>query len=261
MALSTMQDIAGCRAVLEGIENAESFAKSIRLELAYKLSPGAEFGGKNYIETPKSDGYRSIHFVVRYKHPTIAKLKARRVEIQIRSLLQHQWATALETVDLFTGQTLKSGGGDLRWRRFFSISSSIFAHQENRPLIPNMPVSFSDLTSEMGALAAELHVVERLQGWSRVMNGVLDGIKTRDTYLYLVELDVDANTTHVKPYAPVELKQAYENYLSSEMNNENMPNRSAVLVNAYSLDEVREAFPGYYGDTKSFLQALGLIKN
>jgi hypothetical protein len=75
----------------------------------------------------------------------------------------------------------------------------------------------------------------------------------------LVELDVDKSTTHIRPYRPEDLKVAQENYLSSELKNENGPNRSAVLVKAYSLDEVREAFPGYYGDTKAFLRALRLV--
>jgi ppGpp synthetase/RelA/SpoT-type nucleotidyltranferase len=261
MALSTMQDIAGCRAVMDSVENAELFAQSIRSELAQKLSPGSQIGEKNYIENPKADGYRSIHFVVRYKASSSIEAKGRKIEIQIRSLLQHRWATALETVDLFTGQTLKNGGGNVRWRRFFALSSNIFAHQENRPLIPGMPVSYGDLSTEMQDLAGELRVVERLQGWSKVMRDVLEGSKPRDlrgVFCYLVELDVDESTTHIRPYRPEELKVAHENYLASELENGNVPNRSAVLVKAYSLDEVREAFPGYYGDTKAFLRALHL---
>jgi putative GTP pyrophosphokinase len=157
---------------------------------------------------------------------------------------------------------LKSGGGDPRWRRFFALSSGIFAYEEGRPLTPGCPISVSDLTQEMKDLAVELRVVEKLRGWSRVMRDVLERSTPRDiraVYCYLVELDVDKSTTHVRGYGPDDLKIAHENYLASELANKNHPSRSTVLVKAYSIREVREAFPGYYGDTKAFLCSLHLI--
>jgi ppGpp synthetase/RelA/SpoT-type nucleotidyltranferase len=260
MALSTMQDIAGCRAVLDKVENAEAFANSIRGELTEKLSPVQEIREKNYIDSPKADGYRSMHFVVSYESPNAAGLRARRVEIQVRSLLQHRWATALEAVDLFTGQTLKNGGGDSQWRRFFAVSSSIFAHQERRPLVPGMPVSLSDLQKEMNYLAKELRVVSKLQAWTNVIKGAFEGPKARFVYSYLVELDVDKATTQIRKYGPDSLKTAELDYLNAELKNNKLPSRNAVLVKAYSVAEVRKSFPGYYGDTKAFLQALQLSK-
>jgi ppGpp synthetase/RelA/SpoT-type nucleotidyltranferase len=260
MALSTMQDIAGCRAVLDTVENAEVFAKSIRGELTEKLSPLREIREKNYIDGPKADGYRSMHFVVSYESPNAPGLRARRVEIQVRSLLQHRWATALEAVDLFTGQTLKNGGGDSRLRRFFAVSSSIFAHQERRPLVPGMSVSLRDLQKEMNYLATELRVVRKLQAWTSVIKGAFEGPKAHFVYSYLVELDVDKETTKISKYGPDSLQTAESDYLKAELNNNNLPSRNAVLVKAYSVAEVRKSFPGYYGDTKAFLQALQLTK-
>jgi len=260
MALSTMQDIAGCRVVLDTVENAELFAKSIRGELTQKLSPVREIRERNYIGDPKADGYRSMHFVVSYESPNAAGLRARRVEIQVRSLLQHRWATALEAVDLFSGQTLKNGGGDSQWRRFFAVSSSIFAHQEKRPLIPSMPVSLRELQEEMNHLATELRVVNKLQAWTNVIKAAFEGPKAQFVYSYLVELDVDKGTTQISKYGPDGLQTAERAYLKAELKNKDLPNRNAVLVKAYSVAEVRKSFPGYYGDTKAFLQALQLVK-
>ena len=46
-----------------------------------------------------------------------------RIEIQIRSRLQHAWATAVETVDAFSGTSLKTTGGSgsekTDWGRFY----------------------------------------------------------------------------------------------------------------------------------------------
>ena len=96
--LSQMQDIGGCRAVLRTSDNAYDLASDfvisrIRHELVRH---------KNYIEYPRQSGYRSIHLVYEYNSDRSTHWQGLKTEIQIRSLLQHQWATAVETVGTFT---------------------------------------------------------------------------------------------------------------------------------------------------------------
>jgi ppGpp synthetase/RelA/SpoT-type nucleotidyltranferase len=239
MALSTMQDIAGCRVVLDTVEIAEVFANGIRGVLTEKLSPVRAIREKNYIDGPKQDGYRSMHFVVSYESPNASVVRPRRVEIQVRSLLQHRWATALEAVDLFTGQTLKNGGGDSRWLRFFAVSSSIFAHHKKRPLVPGMPESLRDLQVEMNRLAKELRVVSKLQAWTNVIKDASEGPKPRFVYSYLVELDVDKGTPQISKYGPDSLMIAERDYLKAELNNKNLPNRTAVLGRVHTSEALR----------------------
>jgi ppGpp synthetase/RelA/SpoT-type nucleotidyltranferase len=59
MQLSQMQDIGGCRAVVKSIQHVGHLVSS------YKKSRFAHIfrGEKNYIESPKADGYRSHHLV------------------------------------------------------------------------------------------------------------------------------------------------------------------------------------------------------
>jgi ppGpp synthetase/RelA/SpoT-type nucleotidyltranferase len=97
MKLASMQDIAGCRAVVNSIEDV------LQLASRYPVK-------RDYINQPNEDGYRSIHIVEQHER--------QKIEIQIRSRLQHVWASALETVDLLLDQKLKLGSGDPRWRRF-----------------------------------------------------------------------------------------------------------------------------------------------
>ena len=257
MALNTMQDIAGCRIVLDDAKSADAFASSLRVKLSENPGSSSIVKETDYIRNPKADGYRSIHFVMAYKSANHPELKARRVEVQIRSQLQHRWATALEAVDLFTGQTLKSGGGDPRWRRFFALASSIFAFDEQCSPVPGMPISPRDGRAEMRQLANDLYVVKRLQTWSSIMKDVLEN-QLSDSHTYLIELDAFAHTTRIRTYAPESTKEAHKNYVESELSNSNQNHRSSVLVKAYSFAEVRQSFPGYYGDTKLFLKALNL---
>jgi len=265
MALTTMQDIVGCRLVVGKMEDVQRLAGNIKSVLASKLSSGGDIREYDYIEKPKAGGYRSIHFVVRYQ-PEIQGVDSQRIEIQVRSLLQHRWATAVETVDLFTQQTLKIGGGDSRWRDFFALTASLFAQHEQCVPVPGLAVEPKQLESRMRVLASELRVVECLQHWSAIMRDVLEAPRQHrrvheglDRYCYLVEIDIDQRMTKIMPFPPELIKFAHKMYLETEERNLRFPNRSAVLATAYSLADLRAAYPGYYGDTAAFLENTGLV--
>jgi hypothetical protein len=94
-----------------------------------------------------------------------------------------------------------------------------------------------------------------------VIKAASEGPKPSFVYSYLVELDVDKGTTQISKYGPDSLMTAERDYLNAELKNNKLSNRNnAVLVKAYSVAEVCKSFPGYYGDTKAFLQALQLTK-
>jgi ppGpp synthetase/RelA/SpoT-type nucleotidyltranferase len=260
MKLTTMQDVGGCRAIVASINEASVLSGHFREYIAPKLNDLSH--EDDYISRPKDDGYRGIHFVVRYqsKHPELKNLPAKRIEIQIRSLLQHRWATAVETVDLFTGQTLKTGGGDPRWKRFFALASSRFALEEGCPTAPNTPTEQNEVNDEIRSLAQQLQVVDRIWSWAGAMEAILDDTTDYGTDArYLVELDVDAKKTVITVFPQQRLADADSAYRRAERENRDLPNKSAVLVSADSLEEVREAYPGYYGDAKAFLYHAGLL--
>jgi ppGpp synthetase/RelA/SpoT-type nucleotidyltranferase len=97
MNLSQMQDIAGCRAIVRDVEMAKRMYKDYYLKGNLKHK---RVGKKDYITYPKKDGYRSLHLIYEYKSDKgKTDYDKLRVEVQIRSRLQHLWATAVETVD------------------------------------------------------------------------------------------------------------------------------------------------------------------
>jgi hypothetical protein len=256
MQVTTMQDLGGCRAVVNSIESVAKLTEQFR-EISPKLDDPKEY---NYIRNPKPDGYRSVHFVVRYRprSEVYRHLPSRRIEIQIRSALQHKWATALETIDLFTAQTLKTGGGQHFWKRFFVLTSSLFAMKEDCPVVPDSVVSNDDLLQETRGLWRGLRIREQFNGWITAAQELIPQEHgTNDTYL--VEVDVDRKATTVKGFS--NLLEAYKEYGNAERKNQQIQGRTAVLVSASSVNQLRGAFPSYYGDTKAFLDEVeGIIR-
>jgi len=108
--LSQMQDIGGCRAIVNNVKQVELLVE------AYKRSRFAHVfkGTKDYIDSPKRDGYRGIHLIYQYKalESQNAAYDKLRVEFQLRTKVQHAWATGVEAVGIFTNQALKSNVGD-----------------------------------------------------------------------------------------------------------------------------------------------------
>lgn len=263
MKLTQMQDIGGCRAIMPTIEDVqkmiESYEKSIAKNPSRKGQPSirTEFVETyDYIKNPKSDGYRSFHLVSKYRSTSKDKqaFNGLRIEIQIRSRLQHAWATAVETVSTFTDQALKSGLGDDRWKRFFALMGSLIAIREGCPTVPNTPIEKSELIVEVKRLYQELQVEVILMGISAVVPMAKDAME--DSEAYLLVLDANKKTLEVKSYSEKELSNASAEYLRVEEQYVNDPSVQAVLVSVDSLASLQSAYPNYYLDTRDFLDVV-----
>lgn len=175
--LTQIQDIGGCRAVLRDMRHLKK-VEALYLEASQKgdrRRPYLNKAPSHYIAEPKADGYRGIHLVYRYrseqeKHHAYNEMK---IEIQLRTKAQHSWATAVEIVDLFTGQGLKGDLGrneaDPEWKRFFALMSSWIAMEEESPTVPGAPTRKTTLLRELREVAVELHAVHVLTGYGRAI--------------------------------------------------------------------------------------------
>jgi ppGpp synthetase/RelA/SpoT-type nucleotidyltranferase len=117
-----MQDLGGCRAIVDSIAGVEAL-------IALYRSGGTQHRLRedtSYIERPRRGGYRSHHFVLDFSGAgPDAAYDGRRVEIQIRTQLQHAWATAVEAVGMVRGEDLKAGDGNVDWLRLFALMASV----------------------------------------------------------------------------------------------------------------------------------------
>ena len=119
MSLDNIGDIAGCRCILHN-ENQIYRLKDLLIK-HYKSN--IDYSDKHdYIKNPQESGYRSLHLYV--KHP---KYK-RKVEIQLRTIEHHDWATLVEIIDLIFGTKIKEGTKDENQLKYFL---QLFSRKEN----------------------------------------------------------------------------------------------------------------------------------
>ena len=99
--LSIMQDIGGCRAVLATQEQVYQVEKRFRRN-SYRRN-GQHDTIRNYVDEPRSSGYRAIHIHTEYHD--------RRIEVQLRTRDQDLWAKFVEGLTSTTGVDFKNGAG------------------------------------------------------------------------------------------------------------------------------------------------------
>src|ERR1041385_4384880 len=224
MKLSQMQDIGGCRAVLRDVNQVDRLVTIYEESIAKNPHDRAEcIETYDYIKHPKRDGYRSIHYVYKYrsKSPQHQCFNGLRIEVQLRSQLQHAWATAVETVSTFTGQALKSNVGDAEWKRFFALMGSAIALREDRPLVPETPEDEDALVDELRTLALQLRIEAVLSGWSQAV--LIAGDWPMDAQAFLLVLDAKTKKVVVQGYRKNEMEKADEEYLKVEKENKDNP--------------------------------------
>lgn len=257
MSLSRMQDIGGLRAVVSNLNQLSRLYKNYK-ETNFTHELVSEH---NYVDSPKASGYRSIHLVYKYKLRTESPYDGLQIELQLRTKLQHAWATAVETVGTFLEHSLKSSEGPDEWLKFFSLVSSAFAHIEKTTLVPDYEtLSKQETFIRTTAEATRLGVKDLLLGYSSAVKAIpSSGI--RSAY-YLVELDLggDSKSVNITPFSRDRLEEANARY--SELEQEVAKGRDAqvVLVSAGSIESLKRAYPNYFLDTHEFLRHMDRIK-
>lgn len=253
MMLTQMADIGGCRAILPNVNNVDQLVALYQTARSKNPRRHQEIRIRDYIANPKVDGYRGIHIIVKYRS-TAAKHRAYndlKIEIQIRSKLQHAWATAVEIVDAFTGQGLKSGLklnlGDPDWRRFFVLMSGAIASRERKPAVPGMPEK-AVLKKELTMLGKKLQVEKILSGLNTAISVMS---KDPGVVSYMLVLNLADMLVRVVPF--FDQTVADESYLKQEKETQDNPKVFSVLVSVESVNALRTAYPNYYLDATKFL--------
>lgn len=244
--VSTMHDFAGCRMIFENIEDLINFrnymhSSSVMRNVEHELRH--EKSKYDYIENPKSTGYRGIHDVYRHFPRGSSRRQDKKpwdgllVELQYRTRAQHAWATAVEISDLIDGERTKFELDQSERGRFFAIASEIIARRHERMTKAFVNVPTQDLQEELQCLENKMGILKRLELLKQFedeeslrRHNVLNIYRSEDGSLKLQVLpfrnaalaiekaseleasDESINAVYVRSDNPKTLRSAYRNY-------------------------------------------------
>ena len=256
MGLGGLQDIGGARFVFEDVSS---------LLEAQKIITAAKFNHfvvdrepYDYVAHPKESGYRSIHFAYKYVSDN-AEYDGLRVELQLRTRMQHDWAMAVETAELISKSSLKASLGDENWLAFFKIASAVFARKEKMPVAE----SFNDYTEEeycvqYAALDQKYKFLDQLQALvSAVM--ITEEHTLKEGYAVIL-IQFTEKRVQLRHYPSAKLADA-TTYYSEVEKSINDENSAVVLVSVSDMKELQEAYPSYFLNASEFVQSLKDFNN
>lgn len=255
MRLGGVQDIGGARFVFEDIPTLLKAKDIIANATLDSFIPDRKI--YDYVTSeglgPKDSGYRSIHFIYKYisENPDYDGL---RVELQIRTRLQHDWAMAVETAELLSQSPLKAGLGDKYWMDFFKLSSAVFAKKEG------MPVEQSYASMDEQGFCIEYSKLEKKCRFLEQLQGLVSAVKITEQHslamgyavIYIHFVDRIVQLRH---YSNGELESASRYYSEVEKSINNIE-AAVVLVAVSDMKELQEAYPSYFLNASEFVQAL-----
>ncbi len=258
MKLSTMQDIGGVRAVLPSIsdvyELVQQYESSKRFTHILKDK-------KDYIASPKRDGYRGIHLIYRYnntlaRNGSAALYSGLMVEVQIRTKEQHIWATAVETMGTILDQPFKTRGGVKDWSEFFALMSSAIAIVEATSVLEEHEnLQPAQIYQQIATMAQKIRALDLVSGYSHAANIIEE--KYGSGFYNLIALNTKDRTINIKPYAKKDYEKAVADYSRREQSSEDY--EDVVLVSAGKLKSLKQAYPNYFLDMRNFLERIAVI--
>lgn len=254
MGLGGMQDIGGYRAVLKDVKDLKDLDKDLRYKRTYhKLEKVVD-----YTKNPKYTGYRSIHYIYRYSS-TKEIYDGLKIELQIRTKLQHNWATAVETAGIITKTSLKSNQGPDEWLDFFKVVSSLFAIKEELPVLEeHKNLTMQELMVECYKYCIELNILAKFKA-IRISSNKIENDKFRGDY-YLLNINITSMSVNIRIYNKQQFEEATNEYLKLEKLIDERKN-AVVLVSATSIKTLKKAYPSYFLDTSEFISAIEKINN
>lgn len=251
--LHKLQDLGGCRIILSSIAETRLLVDVLRNKVSSIVVKE-----NDYISAPKVDGYRSHHLIFCFRRPKPTPFDDLRIEVQVRTRLQHAWATTVEAVGLYKGEELKNQKGDRDWLRLFALMSAEFAEAENCATVPNTPGS--------RGRKREIKNLEKSLGALTILESIAKGFRGADAILapgykpshYLIRFDHSTKTVHVDPYN--EVRNATVSYDEAEESQRAGDQKDVVaLVEVDKINNLKAAYPNYFGDVDLFRRQLRQI--
>lgn len=248
MKLDRMEDIGGVRIIVENLHKVQEVSAAIKNGRTRNILRRE----RDYISNPKESGYRGIHLIYQYSGAKRQDFPFHNVELQIRTKIQHAWATTVEVVGTFTRQGLKASNGSSEWLEFFSLAGNVFAAVDQGELTSEHFSARDELIRQANILG----VLGKLQAYAVTTRYINDRHKKGDNYFMMT---LNANSGSIKVARFTTLERATKVYGAKEIELRNSTEEDVVLVSTESLKTLKLAYPNYFADTTQFRQILNKL--
>jgi hypothetical protein len=254
MQLGRMQDVGGLRAIVSDMRQLNELRKKYdRSRTKHSLERQYD-----YIAEPKESGYRGVHIIYKYHSPGDLRYDGLYVEIQLRTRLQHLWATAVETVGFFFQEALKSSQGNKNWLNFFKLVSAMFALEEKeQPHSEFAGFSREELARQLTRFVQAYKILGHLETIQITERAIKHPALARTAY-WVIETVLNGHSSiNIRPFLASQEDAADLTYRQLEQSPDcKTGKKQVVLVSVDSVSKIAKAYPSFFGDIKDFMAEL-----
>lgn len=204
--LHRIEDIAGCRCILSNNDQVYQLKQLLSNELYIRSDRN------DYIQNPKPDGYKSLHLIVQTKDRTSPL-----IEIQIRCVRDHNWATLVEITDQIYKTKIKEGVEHKELGQLLLYLSKERTSLSMKDLVDLFElVNKTEFIKRISSVFVQNSVNSR-EKWNEIN-------KTSSLSFYLIQVD-DSNNSFINKYSTFD--EAETNYFKAFAK---YPSRNIVLT-------------------------------
>lgn len=260
--LTRMQDIGGCRAI---VKNANQLIK-LHQKLVVSRSAHKIIHTSDYL-SPKESGYGGVHLIYSCFENSEEEneWKKTKIEVQLRTKLQHSWATSLEIIDTLEQMNLKTSiDGHDEWREFFALAGKLVAHDDG--FIKISPIDLDSHQKRLKELEVKLNVISKLLRFSLAIRATTSPnnpyLKKKNVGMCLISLEpnnikktTEKDKTEISLTLNVRAFKVNETHKALEALNEIELNKDiplSVLLSTSDAKNLKKAYPNYFGSSNEF---------
>ena len=271
--LDRIHDIAGTRIIFENIKSLEDYIDILEnTELVnFKEKINEDKNRYNYIKNPKSDGYRSIHKVFYYSsnipYSTLNEksfnLENKKIELQLRTRLQHIWATTVEIYDIINKSNIKTGTHnklETKEGLFFKNCSLVFEGIESND-VEKIKININEIFRDKDLV----EIYNRLKGIKNIKN--IQWPKTLGSdEVFILITDLNKGKTTFFTTDPIEKNDKQDTFLinASYRRLEEKNTKGEYILLLLTLGDIKKlknVYPNYFLNTNKFISILKKYKD